>query len=82
MEDLNIAKIAHNIKFDAGVLSKVGIDIAGPLYDTMVESYVLNSSAVPQHSLDKLALKYLDTTTTKYEDIVGKGKHQITFRPG
>ena len=79
MEDRNIAKIAHNIKFDAGVLSKVGVDINGPLYDTMVESYVLNSSAVPQHSLDKLALKYLDTTTTKYEDIVGKGKHQITF---
>lgn len=79
MEDRDIAKIAHNIKFDAGVLSKVGIDVAGPLFDTMIESYVLNSSAVPQHSLDRLSLKYLDTATTKYEDIVGKGKNQITF---
>ena len=79
MEDLQISKIAHNLKFDASILSKVGIEIAGPIYDTMLESYVLNSSAVPQHGLDRLALKYLNTTTTKYEEVVGKGKNQITF---
>ncbi len=79
LENPGIVKIAHNMKFDAGVFSKVGIEVAGPMYDTMIESYVFNSSSIPQHSLDKLALKYLDVTTTKYEDIVGKGRHQITF---
>ena len=79
MEDPALIKIAHNLKFDAAILANVGIEVAGPLYDTMIESYVLNSSAVPQHSLDKLALKHLDVSTTKYEDIVGKGKNQITF---
>ena len=79
MEDPGLIKIAHNLKFDAAILANVGIEVAGPLYDTMIESYVLNSSAVPQHSLDKLALKHLDVATTKYEDIVGKGKNQITF---
>ena len=79
MEDPGLIKIAHNLKFDAAILANVGIEVAGPLYDTMIESYVLNSSAVPQHSLDKLALKHLDVSTTKYEVIVGKGKNQITF---
>lgn len=79
LSDPGIIKIAHNLKFDAAVFANVGIEIAGPLYDTMIESYVLNSSAVPQHSLDKLALKYVDVATTKYEEIVGKGKNQITF---
>ncbi len=79
MEDEKVGKIAHNLKFDAAVLAGVGIDVAGPLYDTMLESYVLNSSAVPQHSLDKLALKYANASTTKYEEVVGKGKSQITF---
>ncbi len=79
MEDPGIIKIAHNLKFDAGIFANVGIGIEGPLYDTMIESYVLNSSAVPQHSLDKLALKYLDASTTSYEQICGKGKNQITF---
>ena len=79
IEDPGLIKIAHNLKFDAAILANVGIEVAGPLYDTMIESYVLNSSAVPQHSLDKLALKHLDVSTTKYEDIVGKGKNQITF---
>ena len=79
MDDSQISKIAHNLKFDASILSKVGIEITGPIYDTMLESYVLNSSAVPQHGLDRLALKYLNTATTKYEEVVGKGKNQITF---
>ncbi len=78
-EDPVLIKIAHNLKFDASVLAKSGIKVCGPLYDTMLESYVLNSSAVAQHSLEKLAQKYLNITPTPYESIVGKGKNQITF---
>jgi len=79
-ENPDIAKIAQNIKFDAVVLAKYGVDVKGYLYDTMIESYVLNSTAVSRHSLDNLALKYLDHTTIKYEDVAGKkGKNQLTF---
>ncbi len=79
LEDPELVKIAHNLKFDASVLSERGITVSGPLYDTMLESYVLNSSAVSQHNLEKLAQKYLNTTPIKYEEVVGKGKNQLTF---
>ncbi len=80
LESPDIAKIAQNIKFDAVVFAKYGINVKGPFYDTMVESYVMNSTAVSKHSLDNLALKYLDHTTIKYEDVAGKkGKNQLTF---
>ena len=79
-ENPDIAKIAQNIKFDAVVLAKYGLEVKGGLYDTMIESYILNSTAVPRHGLDNLALKYLDHTTIKYEDVAGKkGKNQLTF---
>ena len=79
-ENPAIAKIAQNIKFDAVVLAKYGLEVRGGLYDTMIESYILNSTAVPRHGLDNLALKYLDHTTIKYEDVAGKkGKNQLTF---
>ena len=74
----DIATIAHNLKFDACVLANVGIEIKGTIFDTMLESYVANSSAAP-HKLDRLALKFLNTDTKKYEDVVGKGKGQLTF---
>ncbi len=77
-ESPNVATIAHNLKFDACVLANVGIEIKGAIFDTMLESYVVNSSAAP-HKLDRLALKFLNTDTTKYEDVVGKGKGQLTF---
>ena len=80
LESPDIAKIAQNIKFDAVVFAKYDVDVKGPFYDTMVESYVMNSTAVSKHSLDNLALKYLDHTTIKYEDVAGKkGKNQLTF---
>ncbi len=78
-ENPNIAKIAQNIKFDAGMLAQYGIEVRGIIYDTMIESYVYNANAVAQHSLDTLALKYLAYSTVKYEEIAGKGKKQITF---
>ena len=79
-ENPDIAKIAQNLKFDAVVLAKYGVNVKGCMYDTMIESYVLNSTAVSKHSLDNLALAYLDHTTTKYEDVAGKkGKNQLTF---
>ena len=79
LENSNIGKIIQNLKFDANVFAKHGIEIKGPVFDTMLESYVLDSTAVPRHSLDNLALKYLEYTTTKFEDVAGKGKKQITF---
>ena len=79
-ENPDIAKIAQNIKFDAVVLAKYDVDVRGSLYDTMIESYVLNSTAVPRHGLDNLAQEYLNHTTIKYEDVAGKkGKNQLTF---
>ena len=79
LENPDIGKILQNLKFDAGVFAKYGVELKGTLYDTMIESYVLNSTAVSRHSLDNLALKYLNYATTKYEDVAGKGKSQLTF---
>ncbi len=74
-----IVKILHNLKYDAAVLQRYGIDIAEPVHDTMLQSYVLNSTAVQQHSMDNIALKYLDRTVSSYEDVAGKGKDQVNF---
>ena len=79
MESPNIGKILQNLKFDANVFAKYGIAIKGKIFDTMLESYVLDSTSVSKHSLDNLALKYLDYSTTKFEDVAGKGKKQVTF---
>ncbi len=79
LEDESIAKIAQNIKFDAAIFRKYGVSIKGVLYDTMLESYVLDSRAVAQHSLDNLASRYLQYSTIPYEEVAGKGKNQITF---
>ena len=78
-ENPDIAKIVQNLKFDANVFAKYAVSVQGTIYDTMIESYIYNSSAVAQHSLDSLALKYLDHTTLKFEDVAGKGKNQLTF---
>ncbi len=79
MENSNIGKIVQNLKFDANVFAKYGIEIKGKIFDTMLESYVLDSTSVSTHSLDNLALKYLDYSTTKFEDVAGKGKKQVSF---
>ncbi len=79
LENPDIGKIVQNLKFDANVFAKYGIEIKGKIFDTMLESYVLDSTSVPTHSLDNLALKYLQHSTKKFEDVAGKGKNQLTF---
>lgn len=78
LEDPTIKKLGHNLKYDKNVLMNYQIDLKGIFYDSMLESYVLNSSA-SQHNLDTLALKYLGYKTVHFEDIAGKGAKQKTF---
>ncbi|MFG6137803.1 DNA polymerase I [Halomonas sp. B23F22_10] len=72
------AKIGQNLKYDISVLARHGIAVAGALEDTMLESYVLDSTAT-RHDMDSLALKYLGEKTVSFEDIAGKGVKQLTF---
>ncbi len=76
--DASVTKIGQNLKYDMSVLGLVGIEFAGPIFDTMLESYVLNSVAT-RHNMDALAKFYLDRQTTSYEDIAGKGAKQLAF---
>jgi DNA polymerase I len=78
LEDEAKAKIGHNLKYDRHVLANHGITLAGIRYDTMLESYVLDSTAT-RHDMDSVALKYLDHETIRYEDVAGKGAKQISF---
>jgi len=71
-------KLGHNLKYDMSVLANHGISLAGIQHDTMLQSYVLDSTS-SRHDMDSLALKYLDITTTHYEDVAGKGAKQIPF---
>ncbi len=71
-------KVGQNLKYDKNVLGNYDIDINGVAFDTMLESYVFNSTAT-RHDMDSLALKYLGHKTIHFEDIAGKGKKQLTF---
>ncbi len=71
-------KIGHDLKRDKNVLARHGVDLQGIGYDTMLESYVLDSVAT-RHGVDDLALKYLGRDTIHFEDIAGKGKKQLSF---
>jgi DNA polymerase-1 len=71
-------KIGQNLKYDMSVLARHGISLAGIRFDTMLESYILDS-AHPGHDLDTLALKLLGHKTIRYEDVAGKGARQIGF---
>lgn len=71
-------KVGQNLKYDASVLARAGITLRGIAYDTMLESYVLDSTG-SRHDMDSLALKYLGRSTTHFEDVAGKGAKQITF---
>ncbi|MEC8349491.1 MAG: DNA polymerase I, partial [Pseudomonadota bacterium] len=71
-------KIGQNLKYDMSVLARYGVSFAGPLFDTMLESYVLNSTAT-RHNMDALAEFYLGRSTVHFEDIAGKGAKQLTF---
>ncbi len=78
LEDANRPKVGHHLKYDAHVLKGCGIELAGMRYDSMLESYVLNSTAT-RHDMDSCAKLYLGVDTIKYEDVAGKGAKQITF---
>ncbi|MEQ6916507.1 DNA polymerase I [Halomonas aquatica] len=77
-EDAGRTKVGQNLKYDISVLANQGIRVAGPLEDTMLESYVLDSTAT-RHDMDSLALKYLGEKTVSFEEIAGKGVKQLTF---
>src|SRR3970282_2165678 len=70
LEDNNKHKLGHNLKYDMNVLANHGIDLQGCQHDSMLESYVLDSTA-SRHDMDSLALKYLNRTTIPYEDVAG-----------
>ncbi len=78
LEDPKQAKLGQNLKYDMNVLSRYDIALQGIAYDTMLESYVLDSTA-SRHNMDALAMKYLGYKTIHYEDVAGKGAKQIGF---
>ena len=78
LENEKIKKVGQNLKYDYEVLKNAGITLRGIAADSMLESYVYNSTAT-RHDMDSLALKYLQHQTIKYEDVAGKGAKQVTF---
>ena len=78
LESADHHKVGHHLKYDAHVLGNHGITLRGMRYDTMLESYVLNSVAT-RHDMDSCAAHYLGVTTIKYEEVAGKGAKQIGF---
>ena len=76
--DPQVLKIGQNLKYDMSVLARYGIHMAGIRFDTMLESYVLDSTAT-RHDMDSLALRYLNHETIHFEDVAGKGAKQLTF---
>ncbi|ROO30940.1 DNA polymerase I [Salinisphaera japonica YTM-1] len=78
LEDPAIAKLGQHIKYDINVLARYDIQVRGADHDTMLESYVLDSTAT-RHDMDSLAQKYLNRTTTKFEEVAGKGAKQVGF---
>jgi len=78
LENADAQKVGHHLKYDAHVLANYGIRLAGMRYDSMLESYVLDSTAT-RHDMDSVARKYLGLDTIHFEDVAGKGAKQITF---
>jgi len=78
LENPQLKKIGQHIKYDMEVLANAGIQLKGVAYDTMLESYVLDSLS-NNRDMDSLALKYLGWQTITYEDVAGKGSKQLTF---
>ncbi len=78
LEDPARPKLGQNLKYDMSVLANHGIRMRGVAHDTMLESYVLNSTAT-RHDMDSLAKRYLERDTIHFEDIAGKGARQLTF---
>jgi DNA polymerase-1 len=78
LEDASRGKVGHHLKYDAHILENHGVTLRGMRFDSMLESYVLNSTAI-RHDLDSAARKYLDIETIHYEDVAGKGAGQLRF---
>ncbi len=78
LEDPEIVKVGQNLKYDMSVLARYGIELRGVHFDTMLESYVLDSTAT-RHDMDSLALKYLGRRTIHFEEVAGKGTKQLGF---
>ncbi|MEL5400635.1 DNA polymerase I [Serratia nevei] len=78
LEDEKALKVGQNLKFDMSLLARYGIEMCGIAYDTMLESYVLDSVG-GRHDMDSLADRYLSHKTITFEEIAGKGKNQLTF---
>ena len=78
LENPAISKVCQNGKYDINVLARYGIAVQGVRFDTMLESYVLNSTAT-RHNMDSLAQRYLNRSTILFEEVAGKGAKQLTF---
>ena len=78
LENPKKKKVGHHLKYDAHILARYGIGLEGMAFDSMLESYVLNSVAT-RHDMDSTARHYLGRETIHYEDVAGKGAKQLTF---
>ena len=78
LEDEKALKVGQNLKYDRGVLQNYGIELRGIAFDTMLESYILNSVS-GRHDMDSMAQRLLKHKTITFEEIAGKGKNQLTF---
>lgn len=78
LEDPDRPKLGQNLKYDLNVLQRAGVDLQGVAHDTMLASYVFNSTAT-RHDMDSLAVRYLGRQTISYEQVAGKGRQQLTF---
>ena len=78
LEDDKVLKVGQNLKYDRGVLANYGIELRGIAFDTMLESYILDSVA-GRHDMDSLSDRWLKHKTITFEEIAGKGKNQLTF---
>lgn len=78
LEDERCLKVGQNLKFDRGILANYDIELRGIAFDTMLESYILDSVA-GRHDMDSLSMRWLKHKTITFEEIAGKGKNQLTF---
>jgi len=78
LEDDNSLKVGQNLKYDRGILANYGVELRGIAFDTMLESYTLDSVA-GRHDMDSLSDRWLKHKTITFEEIAGKGKNQLTF---
>ena len=78
LEDEKALKVGQNLKYDRGILQNYGIELRGIAFDTMLESYTLDS-VVGRHDMDSLSDRWLKHKTITFEEIAGKGKNQLTF---